>query len=89
MEGLLSGSDVCHLFGCLCSGGVSRPGIQLFREIAFLDKEVEFQPEAVKLKGVYRHIGERLFPYLWLKGVVPLLPGWGCSEPSGHVHGEQ
>ncbi|RLV97336.1 hypothetical protein DV515_00011849 [Chloebia gouldiae] len=37
-------------------GSVSHPGIQLFREIAFLDKEMEFQPEAVKLKGVYRHI---------------------------------
>lgn len=48
-------------FGCLCRASVSHPGIQLFREIAFLDKEVEFQPEAVKLKGVYVHVGERLW----------------------------
>lgn len=66
MKGLLSGSDVCQLFGCLCSGGVSCPGTQLFGEMAFLDKEVELQPEAVKLKGVYTYIGDRLFPYFWL-----------------------
>lgn len=76
MKGLLSGSDVCQLFGCLCSGGVSRPGIQLCREIPFLDEEVELHPEAVKQKGVYTHTGERLFPHFWLKGVVSLLPGW-------------
>lgn len=65
VRGLLSGSDVCHLFGCLCGGSVSCPGIELLRETAFLGREVEFQPVAVKLKGVCTHIGERLFPYFW------------------------
>lgn len=76
MKGHYGSSDVCQLLGCLCSGVVSYPGIQLFREIAFLDEEMEFQPEAVKPEGVYIHIGERLFPYFWVKGVVTLLPGW-------------
>lgn len=72
---------------CLCNGGVSRPGTQLFKETAFLDKEAKFLPEVVELK---RCLGEGLFPYFQLKGVVPLPPGWrGCSKPSVHVHREQ
>lgn len=61
MRDLLSGSDVCHHFvyvvKCL-----------LPWDSAFLDREVQFQPEAVKLKGVCTHLGERLFPYFMVQG---------------------